>query len=110
VTNKLKRTEKYVLFGLSHSHLPGGKKSKKQAIESGDSLFWSEKKCKRGHSGLRYTLNSNCRQCQNNRNLEIKLSSNPEKENNDRAADKRKKAEILKEKIQLEKELNDFDF
>ena len=110
MTANSERNGRYVSFDLTYRGLPSGKKSKKDAEKAGDYLFWSEKKCLRGHLGFRYTSNSNCRQCQIDRSRQVKLSSDPEKQNNDRVADKRKKAEILMEKIQLKKELNDFDF
>jgi len=110
MTANSERNGRYVSFDLTYRGFPSGKKSKKDAEKAGDHLFWSEKKCLRGHWGFRYTSNGNCRRCQIDRNRQVKLSSDPERQNNDRVADKRKKAEILMEKIQLKKELNDFDF
>lgn len=82
------------------------KVSKEEAIERGLSLYWTGKPCRKGHMDFRYVANGNCLTCNRRhwQRSEVKRRGILD-DSSARNADARRKAEAIREEMELEREL-----
>lgn len=82
--------------------------TRKQAVEADILFYWSDKPCKYGHTGFRFTKGSTCRVCKINANF--KQRKPQEFEVTSAMRDGKRKLEDLKLKREMEKIEKGFDY
>ena len=82
--------------------------TRKQAVEADILVFWSDKPCKNGHTGFKYTKSRECRVCKIEANFK---QTNPQEfEVTSTMRDGKRKLEDLKLKREMEKIEKGFDY
>lgn len=82
--------------------------TRKQAVEADILVFWSDKPCKNGHTGFKYTKSRECRVCKIEANFKQR---NPQEfEVASAMKDGKRKLEDLKLKREMEKIEKDFNY
>lgn len=82
--------------------------TRKQAVEADILVFWSDKPCKNGHTGFKYTKSRECRVCKIESNFK---QTNPQEfEATSAMKDGKRKLEDLKLKREMEKIEKGFDY
>lgn len=82
--------------------------TRKQAVEADILVFWSDKPCKNGHTGFKYTKSRECRVCKIEANFK---QTNPQEfEVTSAMKDGKRKLEDLKLKREMEKIEKGFDY
>lgn len=82
--------------------------TRKQAVEADILVFWSDKPCKNGHTGFKYTKSRECRVCKIEANFK---QTNPQEfEATSAMKDGKRKLEDLKLKREMEKIEKGFNY